>query len=158
MTNKKYRKVFKWMITFPTSEDRDDKWIFKLWKDDIYFFESVCGVKEFHDSGEPHLHFWVHLKNSISKKQLLAKIKALEPDDYKRIRVDAMRSTVIRCFEEYGNKEGTPWIKHYKEKYLHYVKRTNYSFWKQMVDNKMVDEDTNTCLQDDCTGCCDRRM
>jgi len=158
MTKKEFRKVYKWFFTFPDSKDRDDQWIFKLWKDDIYFYENVCGVKEIHESGNPHLHFWIHLKHPIAWKQIQAKVKALEPNDYKRVDWVAMRSTVQRCHDEYGSKEGVPWIKHYKEKYLHYVKRTNYSFWKQMVDNKMVDGDTNTCLQDECPGCCDRRM
>lgn len=159
MTNIKYRKVFKWMFTFPHSGDRDDKWIFKLWKDDIYFYESVCGVKEMHDvTGKPHLHFWVHLKHSISKKQLLAKIKALEPEDYHRIKIEGMKSTPQAMFDTYGAKEGIPWIKHYKEKYNDFVRRTNWSFWKQLVDNNIIDEYTNQCVGD-CSksrGCCNK--
>lgn len=133
MTNQKYRKIKKWFFTFPQSGERSEFWIFSLWPQDAYFLESVCGVKESHESGDPHLHFAVHLKHGISKMQLLTKIKALEPEDWKRIKIDPMKMTVEHMHENYLAKEGVPWIRYFKDPFHKYLKRTDYEAYKIAV-------------------------
>ncbi len=142
MTKQTYRKIKKWFITFPDSKDRSEFWIWKLWKADIYFYEAACGVKEMHDeTGKAHLHFAVHLKHGISKSQLLNKIKAIEPDDWKRVHVVAMKSTVDRCHEEYLAKEGVPWVRYFRESHEDYLRRTDPWFYNQCVKQDLIDEE-----------------
>ncbi len=142
MTQQKYRKIKKWFFTFPDSKDRSEHWIFKLWKSDIYFYEAACGVKEAHDdTGKAHLHFAVHLKHGISKLQLLDKVKALEPEDWKRIHFVPMRNTVDEQHSKYLSKEGVPWIRIFKEDYKQYLERTDRNFYLTAVRNGLFTTD-----------------
>lgn len=80
-----------WFITFPQTQV--DKHTFR----DV-LAHQLCHLKyykiaqETHQDGGLHLHAAVVLTQSMSKSQILKKLKIIYPNDYKRIDVQSVRS------------------------------------------------------------------
>lgn len=83
--------IKQWFITFPQS-DKNTKinFLYSLFdKDNI---ENGIAVEEKHADGNPHLHLAIKLKKGISKSKLLEIITREYPNDFKRIKIEAIRN------------------------------------------------------------------
>lgn len=100
-------KVVKWFITFPHS----GSWTPQSFTEILFSYPgivAVAGCQETHEDGvTPHIHINIHLeqKYGLTKAQLLRKITAKFPDDFKRIDIRPTYDSAVKARDGYLSKE-----------------------------------------------------